>query len=62
VQQAFAYLGCQLQRPHSGHIREQMRGVLEPQAILDQACFAGLGEEFPENTWVKRSTPMRWRK
>jgi hypothetical protein len=46
LQQAFAHLGCQLQRMHIGDIGDQVGGVLEPQAVLHQARLPGLRDQF----------------
>jgi len=46
TQQALAHLGGQGQRPHIDRVGQQMRGVFKPQAILDQAGFACLSDEF----------------
>ena len=48
MQQALAHLGRQPQRLDIGRIGNDVGGILEPQAILDQAGFACLGEQFLE--------------
>jgi hypothetical protein len=45
-QQMLAHLSRQHQRRHFGHVREQVRGILQPQAILHETRFPRLGDEI----------------